>query len=181
VPVLPETLTLHGSDVVLRDWRDDDAASVEPVCGDPEVCRFTTVPWTYSRSAAVAWISRLHARRLAGSGLALAITRSGADTALGNVNLVRFSADGQTAALGYWVIPAARRRGLALAGASLLCDWGFAELHLSSIELAILPENTASHRVAERLGAVRQGLRRNSHQAEGRLWDMVIYKLTPTD
>ena len=60
----------------------------------------------------------------------------GAGPPLGNVNLVfRFRADERQAALGYWIAPAARRGGLALAASRLLCEWGFRELSLTRIEL----------------------------------------------
>src|SRR4051812_35016755 len=111
MPVLPDSLTLHDSGVVLRDWRQDDAPALEPVCGDPDVCQFSTVPWTYTPSAAAAWIRRIHDHRSSGTALGLAITREHEDRALGHVNLVRFSDGGRAAALGYWLLPAARRQG----------------------------------------------------------------------
>ncbi len=177
VPSLPESLTLRHGNVVLRDWREDDAPDLEPICGDPDVCQFTSIPWTFTEPAARDWIRRLRARRSAGECLALAITRAGDGAALGNVNLLGFSDHGRGAALGYWLMPAARGQGLALAAAELLCGWGFEEMNLARIELAILPHNVASHRVAERLGAQREGIRFNSHEAFGRTWDMVIYSL----
>lgn len=178
VPLLPESLTLRDGKLVLRDWRENDAAALEPVCGDADVCQFTSVPWTYTLSAARTWVRRLQNRRSAGTGLALAITRNDDEAALGNVNLVRFSDDGQQAALGYWLVPSARGHGLATAAAKILCAWGVEQMNLVRIELAVLPDNAASHRVADRLGAAREGLRRDSHEAGGRKWDMVIYSLS---
>jgi len=178
VPVLPESLILRGGKLVLRDWRESDAAALAPVCGDPEVCRFTSVPWTYTLSAARTWVQGLQNCRSVGGGLALAITRDDGEAALGNVNLVRFSADARQAALGYWLVPGARGQGLAVAAAEMLCAWGFEQMNLVRIEFAILPDNAASHRVADHLGAVREGLRRDSHEAGGRKWDMVIYSLS---
>lgn len=177
MPALPNSLALHDERVTLRDWRAEDAPALKPVCGRAEICKFTSVPSTYERSAAEAWIRGVNAAREAGRTLALAITETGAQMPVGNVNLVRFSTDGRTAALGYWLAPAARNRGLATCAAALLCRWGFDALRLDLIELAIQPENAASHRVAERLGARSQGLRRNSHEADGRWWDMMIYVL----
>jgi ribosomal-protein-alanine N-acetyltransferase len=172
-------LSLEGPRVALRDWRDEDASSLEPVCGDPEVCTFTSVPWTYTESAVREWIDRQRVRRADGSAVALAIADPALDRAIGNVNLVRFDEAARTAALGYWLLPAARGQGFATEASRVLCDWGFAKLNLTSIELAILPENAPSHRVAEKLGAARQGLRRDSHHAQGKTWDMMIYTLTP--
>lgn len=170
-------LTLHHDTIVLRDWREDDAPALEPVCGDVDVCQFTSVPWIYSPAGARAWIRRIQQARSTGTGLALAITRTGQDQALGNINLVRFSEDGREAALGYWLVPAARGQGLAVTAARMLSDWAFEQMALARIELAIVPDNTASHRVALRLRATREGVRPDSHQAAGRTWDMVIYAL----
>jgi RimJ/RimL family protein N-acetyltransferase len=181
VPKLPETLTLRDGVVMLRDWRPDDAPALRPVCGDPDVCRFTSVPWIYERSAATDWIARVGQGRFAGTTLALAIAEADAELPVGNVNLVRFGANGRDAALGYWLVPSGRGRGLATRAARLLCDWGFEQLGLARIELAILPDNPASQRVAERLGARSSGLRRDSHRADGRAWDMQIYELDRID
>ncbi len=97
---------------------------------------------------------------------------------VGHVNLAGLD-EGGAAEVGYWLAPRARGRGLATAAASLLIDWGFAELGVARIEFAILPENRASQRVAERLGATPEGLRERSHHADGRWWDMTIWSLGP--
>ena len=175
---LPEKLRLESGQVVLRDWRDEDAPALEPVCGEWDVCAFTSVPWTYSEADGLAWIERQRRKRAAGTVLALAIQAPGDERALGNVNLARFDDEGRDAAIGYWLIPEARGRGLATAATSLLIDWGLHEHGLERIEFAILPENLASQRVADRLGATPEGLRERSHEAEGRLWDMTIWTLT---
>ncbi len=178
MPSLPETLSLRGRGVVLRYWREADAPALESVCGDWDVCRFTSVPWSYSEGEALAWVIRQRDKRERGAVLALAITEDGRqEGAVGNVNLVKFSDDGRGAALGYWLIPDARGRGLASRAARLLVDWGFEALGLARVELAILPGNLASRQVAERLGAKDEGLRRGSHEAGGRQWDMQIYSL----
>jgi ribosomal-protein-alanine N-acetyltransferase len=178
---LPETLRLCGEGVVLRDWRDADAPTLEPVCGEWDVCRFTSVPWTYSHTEALAWIGRQREKRARGVVLSLAIVEEDADEALGMVNLAGLTDDRRDAELGYWLVPTARGRGLASRAASVLTGWGFETLGLERVEMAILPGNLASHRVAERLGARPEGLRRASHEAGGRRWDMAIYSLTPPD
>jgi [ribosomal protein S5]-alanine N-acetyltransferase len=174
---LPQELRLEGERVVVRDWHDDDAPALERVCGEWDVCAFTSVPRPYSKAGALAWIERQRYKRAAGTVLALAIQGRGDDGALGNVNLAGF--DEGAAEIGYWLVPEARGRGLATAATSLLVDWAFDNFPLTRIEFAILPENHASQRVAERLGATPEGLRERSHQAEGRHWDMTIWSLTP--
>jgi RimJ/RimL family protein N-acetyltransferase len=185
MPELPEDLRLEGESIVLRPWHDEDAPALEPVCGEWNVCSFTSVPWDYSEAEAVAWIERGRHKREAGGVLPLAVVERDGDLSaghddglpVGHVNLVGFGADGREAAIGYWLVPAARGRGLATAACGLLIDWGFDQLGLERIEFAILPDNAASRHVAERLGATAEGLRRDSHEAHGRRWDMAIYSV----
>ncbi|MBS1891921.1 MAG: GNAT family N-acetyltransferase [Actinobacteria bacterium] len=175
---LPDQLRLESDRVVLRDWCDGDALALEPACGEWDVCAFTSVPWSYSEAGALEWIERQRRKRAAGTVLALAIQGREDPHALGNVNLAGLGDGGREAEIGYWLVPEARGRGLAAAAVSLLAEWGFEELGLERIEFAILPENIASQRVAERLGASPEGIRERSHQAEGRAWDMTIWSLT---
>ncbi len=180
MPDLPESLRLEGDGIVLRDWRLEDALALEPVCGEWNVSSFTSVPWDYSEDAARAWVGRQWQKRAAGTVLALAITEpgGGGELPVGNVNLAEFGEDGRSASIGYWLVPAARGRGLAVVAVRLLIDWGFESFRLERVEFAILPENLASQRVAERAGAVAKGLRERSHHEHGRWWDMSIYEIT---
>jgi len=175
---LPDELRLEGDRVILRDWRDEDAPALAPVCGEWDVCSFTSVPWSYSEAEALAWVERQREKRAAGTVLALAIQGRDDERALGNVNLARLDEGAREAAIGYWLVPEARGRGLVTAAASLLIDWGSANLELERIEFAILPENLASQHVAERIGATPEGVRERSHEAEGRLWDMAIWTVS---
>src|SRR3954453_4955646 len=105
------------------------------MCGcDP---RWTSLPATWSDDAARAWIEKLRRRRCAGTAVALAVTVPDEDVPVGTVTPVRFSDDGLSAALGCWLAPAARGRGLATAAARLLCAWGFDEVGPERIDLLV--------------------------------------------
>ena len=159
---------LQDTTVSLREWRPADAPALAPLCGGPDWDpRYTSLPAEWSDPTARAWIEKLRRRRCAGTAVALAIVPVGEDVPVGNVNLVRFSDDGLSAALGYWVVPAPRGRGLATAAAGLLCRWGFDELGLERIELLVEPGNAPSRRVAERLGAVPDGERPHPDHPDG--------------
>jgi ribosomal-protein-alanine N-acetyltransferase len=169
---------LGDGTVALREWRPADAPALAPMCGGPEWDpRFTSLPASWSDEAARGWIQKLRRRRCAGTAVALAIMVPDEDLPVGNVNLVRFSDDGLSAALGYWVVPNARGRGLATAAARLLCAWGFDELGLERIELLAEPGNAASIRVAERLGARSDGARRHPDHPDGP--ELLAFELTP--
>jgi hypothetical protein len=176
VPALPDLQRLSDQRVVLRDWTERDAPAVEPVCGDWDVCQFSTGPWEYSHAAARAWVARQLGRRSIGSGLALAVCRPG-EAPVGNVNLVRFSDDGREAAWATgWCRPLADRgsqcdpRGCCVSG-----DFGSCGLSASSWRFSGECRLACRRRAAWRRA---RGVRPDSHQAGGRHWDMVIYSLT---
>ena len=59
----------------------------------------------------------------------------------------------EAAGLGYWMVPEARRRGLALAAARLAVQWALATAGYGVVQLATGAHNAGSRRIAARLGA----------------------------
>jgi RimJ/RimL family protein N-acetyltransferase len=153
---LPE---LSDDRVTLRGWHDDDAAALRPACGDAAICRFTTVPLSYSLAEARAWIGRQRAHAADGSAVILAIVPHEHGEPVGMVGLFGLSEPEPTARFGYWLMADWRGRGLAGAATALLAPWGFTDLGLEAIHIDREAGNTASARVAEQLGAVPNGSR----------------------
>lgn len=63
--------------------------------------------------------------------------------------------------LGYMVRTSRTGEGIATEAARLVAQFGFEELGLQRIEIVVHPENAPSLKVAEKLGAKREGLLRN--------------------
>jgi RimJ/RimL family protein N-acetyltransferase len=83
------------------------------------------------------------------------------------------------AAVGYWLVPAARGRGVATHATRLMARWAFEGLGTERLELTCGPDNERSQRVAERCGFVREGLLRAHIQFKGGRRDTVLYSLLP--
>lgn len=83
--------------------------------------------------------------------------------------------------LGYWVRSDRAGRGYATEATRLLARYGFGTLHLQRIEIVVEPANQASLRVAEKAGAVREGLLRNRLGGERGPRDAVMFSLVPSD
>lgn len=154
---LPRTLTLKSDSLELRDWHRQDQSALETICADPELVPYTSIPREYSPAEAVAWIDRQRERRIDGTALSLAIVDVAGLHVVGNVNLVRFNRAKRSAAVGYWVIPEARRRGFASSAVRLLSYWAFHEFKLERIDFSIVPHNIASINLALSLGATDAG------------------------
>ena len=100
---------------------------------------------------------------------------------LGFVFLNHVNRQYQMANLGYMVRTSRAGEGIATEAAKLAARYGFEQLGLHRIEIIARPENGASLRVAEKLGAVREGLLRNRVQHHGAPCDVYMHSLIPTD
>ena len=79
--------------------------------------------------------------------------------------------------LGYWVRTSRTGQGVATAAALLVAQFGFAKLGFTRLEIVAAVGNVASQRVAEKVGAMREGVARNRHVVHGRVYDAVMYSL----
>lgn len=162
--------------VVLRGWRSDDAEALRPACGDRAICRFTTVPLSYSLEAAQAWIARQHARAHDGTALVWALIPQKHDLPVGMVGLFGLAETEPAARFGYWLVSDWRGRGLVSAATALVARWAFPALGLSAMHIDRERGDQASARVAERLGAVISGSRQVTH--DGGQLELVRHTLT---
>jgi ribosomal-protein-serine acetyltransferase len=79
--------------------------------------------------------------------------------------------------LGYWVRTSATRRGVATEAVRQLADFAFRSTDLVRLEIVCAVGNDASQGVAERAGAVREGILRHRLQLHGQWVDAVMYSL----
>jgi RimJ/RimL family protein N-acetyltransferase len=85
------------------------------------------------------------------------------------------------AGLAYWVRSSQRGRGIAARAAKLVSRFGFETLDLLRVEVVVSVENQASLRVAEKLGAHKEGILRNRIYVGGQIGEAVMFSLTPGD
>jgi RimJ/RimL family protein N-acetyltransferase len=166
--------------VLLRPWGEADLPGVVLAFSDPVMQRFSWHTAPYTAADAREWFAEQEQARLRGDGLSFALAGPrDQDVVLGSVSLEEVRRDRGRAAVGYWLAPQARGRGVATQAVRLLARWAFAELGLARLELTCGPGNEASQHVAERCGFSREGLL-PSHVPfkEGRR-DSVIYGLLP--
>jgi RimJ/RimL family protein N-acetyltransferase len=112
-----------------------------------------------------------------GSAYYFAATDEATGRYLGSCGLCPIEREHATAGLGFWVRTSETGRGAATAAARLVADAGFEHLGLNRIELLIAVQNTASRRVAEKLGAVCEGTLRKRLVLPAGPTDMAMYAL----
>jgi len=139
--------------LVLRPFHDDgsDVEAMLEVLGDPVSMRFYPAPM--DREGTRAWIERQLARyERDGFGL-LAIEERGGGRLIGDCGPTVQEADsGSFVELGWHVLGARQRRGIATEAGAACRDAAFASLDALFLISLIRPENEPSRRVAEKLG-----------------------------
>lgn len=94
---------------------------------------------------------------------------------LGGCGLNHLDPLNRRANLGYWVRSSEARRGVATAAVRLLRAWAFANTDLVRLEVVIASGNAASHRVAEKAGATREGTLRSRLLLHGIAHDATMF------
>ena len=100
---------------------------------------------------------------------------------LGGVGINFINRVHQIANLGYWVRTSAAGRGVATSATRLAARFGFEQLGLQRIEIVAAVDNLTSQRVAEKAGAVREGVLRKRLLIHGEPHDAVLFSLVRED
>lgn len=101
--------------------------------------------------------------------------RSHGERFLGGLGLNFINRVHQFGNLGYWVRTSAAGKGVASKAARLVARFGFEKLGLHRIEIVAAVSNIASQRVAEKIGAVREGILRKRLLILGEPHDAVVF------
>ncbi|MBT2206964.1 MULTISPECIES: GNAT family N-acetyltransferase [Actinomadura] len=142
----PNSVSLSGDGLVLREWRDDDLDTLVELFDDSEVARWTPLASPFDRAAAARYLARVRDNQARGERLHLAITTDGGEPK-GEVMLNRV-----TGTIGYAIGAAHRGRGLAVRALRLLTDHAHEADGLPRVYLEIEQSNAASAAVARAAG-----------------------------
>jgi ribosomal-protein-alanine N-acetyltransferase len=151
-----------------RDWLEVWEPRPEPGASDPVTDREAF------RARCGAWDRQRHFDAAYGFGLFLRDGRFAGEASLGSVQRGPF----QSAFIGYWIDEALAGRGYVPEGVVLLIRHAFEALQLHRLEAAIVPRNTASRRVVEKLGLREEGTSLRFLQIQGVYEDHIRYALT---
>jgi ribosomal-protein-alanine N-acetyltransferase len=80
-----------------------------------------------------------------------------------------------TAEMGYWLAEPYWGKGIMTDAVQFLTTWAFRELKLHRLSAEPYDTNTASHRVLEKAGFIREGVLRSSVFKDGKILDQFIY------
>ena len=177
--------TLFGRRVMLRPIVLSDFAAWREVrnrCGDWltqwEPQRLAHQPdVTQDRDAFAVRCSARHRERQLGTGFGFGVFADG--QFCGELNLSSIQRGPfQNAYVGYWIDENWAGQGLMPEAVVVLARFAFEDLHLHRLQVSIIPRNTASRRVVDKLGLREEGLAEKYLEINGIWEDHVRYAIT---
>lgn len=115
--------------------------------------------------------------RQLGTGFGYGIFVDGAFAGEINLSIVQ-RGPFQSAYVGYWIDEACAGHGYMPEALVCLCRAAFDDLHLHRVQISIIPRNTASRRVVEKLGIRDEGIAQRYLEINGVWEDHIRYALT---
>ena len=137
------------------------------------------LPWAhdgYGRSDAIRFIRDSSAAWTEGRAFDFAVKPAGKGRIhLGNVSVWHTSRRERAGEIGYWVRTGMTREGIGTEATARVMQLAFEELGLHRVTLRIATGNTASERIAEKLGFVKEGLLRKEVLVAGEWLDHSLW------
>ena len=155
-PVLPA-----GGGLILPPWRPADAPAVAAAYADPVIQRWharRVDSENEARDLILGWQGSWASE----TGAHWAVTRDKGGDVLGRMSLRWMALDEGRAECAYWTAPSARGTGVAPRGLAALSAWAFGEIGFHRLDLVHSVANTASCRVAAKVGFAAEGVQRSA-------------------
>ena len=172
---------LTGNDVVLRPWRDRDAADVAAMCDDESVARWMPLmPRPYTLADGEEWVTGAAGKWREEHWANFAAEHPITGSIVGSCGL-RIDTQKESGEIGYLVHRDHRRRGIAAACVALLSDWGFDELELGRLEIRADVRNAASRRTIAASGYAFEAVLRDADTVRGERVTDVLHAMLPGD
>jgi len=171
------------SEVRIRRYQLDDAADLFEAARESVADVYPWLSWChpdYSIEEAEEWVTFQAQAFERGAEYEFVIT-DGTGRYLGGCGLNHVNINDRVANLGYWVRTGETGHGAAQQAVRNVVEFAFSKTNLERLEIVCAVENRASQRVAEKSGAVREGVARGRIYLHGKAHDAVVYSILRSD
>ena len=181
---MKDDVILTDGKISLRPYRKSDADSLYHTIRESLA---ELSPWLefahedYTVKETRKWLKTLPGAWKKGTAYGFCILDTADGSILGGCGLNQIDEANKRANLGYWVRTGRTSQGTATMATLLLAKWGLDELKLNRIEILVAASNTPSLRVAEKVGAHREGVLRQRIAVRDNIYDAVMFSLVSGD
>jgi len=165
--------------LTLRPPRAEDATPLFEAIRESRLELMRWMSWCHSEYGvedAAKWIARSAAARETGAEHNF-LAVDARSRILGTCGLNQIRPEYRLANLGYWIRTSATGSGVATEIVVRLADFAFRETDLARLEIVVAVDNVASRRVAEKSGAIFEGVASDRIFIHGAAHDAAMYAL----
>lgn len=170
-PVL-ETKRLY-----LRALTTNDFEEIMLLRGNPISMQYIPRPLVKTKEQALEHIQMIQEKIDTNEGINWAITEKGCDKLIGLMGHYRIKPEHFRCELGYMLLPEYQNKGYTTEAIGALLEYGFNTMQMHSIEAIIDPRNSASERVLQKCGFVKEAHLLENEYYDGAFIDTVIYSI----
>ncbi|HEX8577184.1 MAG TPA: GNAT family N-acetyltransferase [Flavobacterium sp.] len=168
---------LETNRLLLRRLDQNDVNEVLALRSDREVMKYIPRTLAKTKEDALQHIAMIEGKINNNEGINWAITLKGSTKLIGIIGHYQIKPEHYRAEVGYMLLPEFSGKGIITEALQKVIDYGFTTMQLHSIEAIIDPENSASERVLQKNGFVKEAHLKENGYFEGRFLDTVIYSL----
>jgi RimJ/RimL family protein N-acetyltransferase len=172
-------MELQGNGFLLRAWQRGDEISLQKHANNPKVSAFLRdrFPYPYTIDDASFWINLVKDQQPL-TGFAIIVNGE----ACGGIGFDPFHDESRiTAEIGYWLGEEHWGKGIITAAVKLVTTYAFEHFPLIRIEAGVYDKNTASMRVLEKAGYMKESVLRRSIIKNGEVMDKHMYAIFKED
>jgi ribosomal-protein-serine acetyltransferase len=178
------SIELTDGNILLRSWSVDDVDALYDAVIESFKELSPWMPWcheNYQKQDSSTFLNSREElwRNDTEYGFALIDIETG--LLIGSVGINQINRPYKMANLGYWVRTSRAGRGVASRATILGARFGFEQLNFERIEIMAAVSHLASQRVAEKVGALREGVLRRRLWIHDQPQDAVLFSLIPQD
>jgi RimJ/RimL family protein N-acetyltransferase len=171
---------LQATGVTLRELRLSDAPSLLAFLTTEEVTRFISPPPT-TIAGFERFIEWTHRERAAGHYVCFGIVPDGYDQAVGIFQVRHLNGSFQTAEWGFAMGSSFWGTGVFIESARVVVDFTFGAVGAERLEARSCVQNGRGNGALQKLGAIREGVLRQSFLRDGEYHDQVLWSIVGAD
>ncbi len=170
--------TLYTDRLILREMTAADAPALFAMRSNPEIMKYIDRPKPATVDDIKELIQTMVLNKEKGDGISWGIfLKKNPEVNIGNIGLFRIIAAHYRAEVGYMLSQDYHLKGIMYEAIQKVIEYGFNNMNLHSIEANINPENTASQKLLEKAGFVREAYFKENYYFNGKFLDSAIYSL----
>lgn len=167
--------SLHTERLILRPPERSDADTFQRLAGRKEIAENTFVPHPYEEGMAQEFIQSSRSGWEEGDQAVFAITRKEDRTLVGSIGLKEIDREHKRAEMGFWIAVQHWGNGFASEAGRAVVSFAFGPLELNKVYAGHFDTNPASGRVLQKIGMMKEGVRRQHIIRFGEYRDLILY------